>query len=119
MKPLITLTLTLVFFVGLSSCTVAKISGRGAVPFLLNQPAEQMELTEHIRVKKNSNFDYTSSFDVSEVMANKVAEKKPDAIINTTITIKRSIDNFFINLFTLGLARSRKIVVEADFMLEN
>jgi hypothetical protein len=113
-----TLLLLCIFSLSLTSCTVAKISGRGAVPFLLNQPAEQMELTEHIRVKKNSNFDWTSSFDVSELMAKKVAEKKPDAIINTTITVKTSIDNFFINLFTLGLARSRKIVVEADFMMD-
>jgi hypothetical protein len=88
-------------FVGgllMQSCTVAKISGKGAVPVLLNQPSEQMQLVEHIKIKKNSNFDYTSSFDVSELIAKKVAEKQPDAVINTTVTIKSGIDNFFINL---------------------
>ena len=102
----------------MQSCTIAKISGRGAAPVLLNQPSEQMQLVEHITIKKNSNFDYTSSFDVSEVIAKKVAEKQPDAVINTTVTIKTSVDNFFINLFTLGLAQSRKIVVDADLMKE-
>jgi hypothetical protein len=100
------------------SCTIAKISGKGAVPILLNQPSENLQLVEHITITKNSNFDYTSSFDVSELLSKKVAEKRPDAVINTTITIKSSIDNFFINLFTLGFAKSRKISIEADLMKE-
>lgn len=101
---------------GAQSCTVAKVSGKGAVPLLLNQPAEQMQLVEHVRIVKNSNFDWTSSFDVSEVIAATVAAKQPDAVINTTVTIKSGADNFFINLFTLGLANSRKVVIEADLM---
>jgi hypothetical protein len=102
----------------LESCTIAKISGKGAVPVLLNQPSESLQLVEHITIKKNSNFDYTSSFDVSELLSKKVAEKKPDAVINTTVTIKSSIDNFFLNLITLGFAKSRKISIEADLMKE-
>lgn len=100
----------------LSSCTVAKISGKGAVPLLLNQPSNQMTLIEHVKIKKNINFDYTSSFDVSEIMARVIAEKQPDAVINTTVTIKQGVDNYFINLFTLGLANSTKIIIDADMM---
>ena len=100
------------------SCTIAKISGKGAVPVLLNQPSDRMELIEHIVVSKNINFDYTSSFDVSQILAKVIAEKKPDAVINTTVTIKNSLDNSCINIFTLGLAQSRKFVVEADLMRE-
>ena len=102
----------------LESCTIAKVSGKGAVPVLLNQPSENLQLVEHITIKKNSNFDYTSSFDVSELLSKKVAEKRPDAVINTTVTIKSSIDNFFLNLITLGFAKSRKISIEADLMKE-
>jgi hypothetical protein len=102
----------------IESCTIAKISGKGAVPVLLNQPSENLQLVEHITIKKNSNFDYTSSFDVSELLSKKVAEKRPDAVINTTVTIKSSIDNFFLNLITLGFAKSRKISIEADLMKE-
>lgn len=116
-KSIFTLAL-IATIVSMNSCTIAKISGKGAVPVLLNQPSEGMELTEHVKIKKNSNFDYTSSFDVSEVLSKEVSLKKPDAVINTTITIKHGVDNFFINLFTLGLAKSRKIIVEADFMKE-
>jgi len=43
-----------VFAYGLfmQSCTIAKISGKGAVPVLLNQPSEQMQLVEHIPLKR-------------------------------------------------------------------
>jgi len=106
------------FLFMIQSCTVAKISGRGAVPIVLNQPSEKMQLVEHIVIKKNRNFDWTSSFDISEVIGKKIAEKQPDALINATISIQTSVDNFFINLVTFGLARSRKIVFEADVMRE-
>lgn len=100
----------------MQSCTIAKISGKGAVPVLLNQPSEQMQIVEHIKIKKNSNFDFSSSFDVSTILADEIAAKNPDAVINTTITIKTGVDNYFLNLITLGLAQSRKIVIEADMM---
>ena len=106
------------FLFTIQSCTVAKISGRGAVPIVLNQPSEKMQLVEHIIIKKNRNFDWTSSFYISEVIGKKIAEKQPDALINATISIQTSVDNFFINLVTFGLARSRKIVFEADVMRE-
>ncbi len=100
------------------SCTVARISGKGAVPILLNQPAEKMELVEHIKIKKNSNFDYTSSFDASQLLATEIAAKKPDAVANVTVVVKSGFDNFLINLFTLTLAQSRKVVIEADLLKE-
>jgi hypothetical protein len=102
----------------LQSCTVAKLSGKGSSPILFNQPSNKMELIEHISVSKNSNFDYTSSYDVSDILADEIAEKKPDAVINTTVTIKIDVDNYLINLFTLNLANSRKIIVDADLMKE-
>jgi hypothetical protein len=110
------LLFALLLFFTVTSCTVAKISGKGAVPVLLNQPSEQMQLIEHVSIKKNKNFDYTNSFDVSEIMARIIAEKQPDAVINTTVTIKQGVDNYFINLFTLGLANSTKIIIDADMM---
>jgi hypothetical protein len=100
----------------LNSCTLAKIGGRGAVPIILNQPYEKMKLVEHVTIKKNTFFDFSNSFDISYVIAEKVVERQPDAIINTSITIETGIDNFFFNLFTLGLANSSKIVIDADFV---
>jgi hypothetical protein len=75
-----------------------------------------MKLFEHVTVKKNTFFDFTNSYEISEVIAEKVVEKQPDAVINTSITIEQGFDNFLINLFTLGLANSKKIVVDADFV---
>ncbi len=117
MKRLSSSVLTALFAVAmLSSCTIAKIGGRGAVPISLNQPAQSMDLAEHVTLKKNCNFDWTNTYDVSEYLSKEVAAKRPDAVANTTIVIKTGIDNYFINLFTLGLAQSKKVVIEADFM---
>ena len=113
MKKIIYLIATILVF---SSCTVAKIGGKGAVPVLLNQPENQMQLIEHVTIKKNRNFDFTSSYDVSEIMSKVIAEKQPDAVINTQITLKQGIDNYFINIFTLGIANSTKIIIYADMM---
>lgn len=109
--------LTGILAVGLlSSCTIAKIGGRGAVPIMLNQPSQNMDLAEHVTIKKNCNFDWTNTYDVSEYLSKEVAAKKPDAVANTTVVIKTGIDNYFINLFTLGFAQSKKVIIEADFM---
>ncbi|NKI28461.1 hypothetical protein HCG49_18070 [Arenibacter sp. 6A1] len=102
----------------LQSCTIARISGKAAVPMLYNQPTEKVEIVEHITVKKNVNFDWTSTFEISEILADEIAEKKPDAVINTSVKVTTSVDNFFLNLITLGMAWSRKIVIEADFVKE-
>ena len=103
-----------------TSCTIAKIGGKGPVPLMLNQPTEKMKFIDHITVKKNINFDYTNSFDIAEVLNSKAGDKiraeNADVIANTSITIKSGADNFFINLVTLGLAQSRKVVVDADLM---
>ena len=116
-KPIV-LSAILIASALIQSCTIAKISGKGAVPVVMNQPSEKMELLEHVTIKKNSNFDFTNSFDVSEILSKKVAEKKPDAVINTTVILKSSIDNFFLNLVTFGFANSKKVVIDADFMKE-
>ena len=116
-SKLVTLFMSALIIGGtLQSCTIAKIGGRGAVPLVLNQPTEKMKLFEHVTVKKNTFFDFTNSYEISEVIAEKVVEKQPDAVINTSITIEQGFDNFLINLFTLGLANSKKIVVDADFV---
>jgi len=72
-SPFLLITIFCVAVITLQSCTVAKISGKGAVPVLLNQPSEQMQIVEHVKIKKNSNFDWTSSFDVSYILAKEIA----------------------------------------------
>lgn len=102
----------------LQSCTLARVSGRGAVPLLFNQPDKKMELIKHISINVNRNFDYTNAYDISEIIAKEIGDSKPDAVINVAIVIRTGVDNFFLNLITLGIAQSRKIYIEADLMKE-
>jgi hypothetical protein len=104
-------------FAGLiTGCTMAKISGRGTTPLLLNNPAERVELVEHFRVAKRITFDYTGAFDVSEVLTEVMHGKQADAVANLTVSLKSDVGDFFINLFTLGLANSRTLQVEGDLV---
>jgi len=98
----------------LSSCTIAKISGRGPVPLMLNQPNEKIGRTQHYTAQKAINFDFTNSFDVSEVLSRQRHADDADKIINIEVTIKTTAGNFFLNLITFGLANSRTVVIEYD-----
>jgi hypothetical protein len=99
-----------------SGCTIAKISGRGAMPLILNNPPAKTDVVEHFRVSKMKVFDYTAAYDVSEIIADKLAGSKADAVINLTIVIKSDVGCFFVNLFTLGLASARTIAIEGDLV---
>ena len=100
----------------LSSCTLAKISGRSPVPLLLNTPPAKLTDVEHFSVSKMRTFDYTGSFDVSEVLNEIVQNKKVDAITNLTIEIKSDVGTFFVNLVTLGIANAIRFEVSGDFV---
>ena len=100
----------------LSGCTMAKISGKGPIPLLLNNPSKKVEVIEHLKASKMITFDYTGSFDVYEIIAEKLANTKADAAINLTVTIKSDMGTFLVNLFTFGLANARTIQVEGDLV---
>jgi len=100
----------------LGGCTIAKISGRGAVPMMLNQPNEKVNTAGHYTAQKSISFDYTNAFDVSEIISRDRSLTDAEKIINVSITIKTTPGNFFINLFTLGLANSRTVVVDYDLV---
>lgn len=116
MKKINVLFVIAVVAILLSSCTVAKIGGKGAVPVLLNQPSEGMQLIEHIQIAKTIKFDHTGSYDVATILSTEIAKKKPDAVINTTITVKVTVGNYFLNMFTCGFASAKTVEIEADFM---
>jgi hypothetical protein len=99
---------------GLSGCTIAKISGRGAQPLLLNNPPKKVEVIQNIRVSKMRVFDYTGTFDVYEALSDEMIASNADAIINLSITIKSTIADFFVNLITLGLANSRTFEIQGQ-----
>jgi hypothetical protein len=105
----------LVVALGLTEgCTLAKISGRGAIPIMLNTPQQRVQLVRSVEVKKMRAFDYTSSFDVSEVLGDVIAMTDADAIINIAITVRTTPLDWLVNLITLGLANSRTMYVTGD-----
>ncbi|MGZ5245045.1 MAG: hypothetical protein ACXWDO_07940 [Bacteroidia bacterium] len=101
----------------MQSCTIAKISSKGSVPILLNQPAgDELELAEHVVAEKMIKFDYTASYDAYDVLSAEIASKKPDAVANVTITLKSTVKSYLLNTITCGFAAAKVMQVEADFM---
>ena len=97
-----------------AGCTIAKISGRGATPILLNNPDRRVEVIEHFKVSKGIYFDFTGSYDASEILGKVMQETQCDAVINVNFTIKQTFGDFWVTLFTLGLANAKHIVVTGD-----
>ena len=106
----------LILIIGLSSCTIIKISGRGPVPLVLNNLPTKVKVISHFKEDKVIAFDYTNSFDVSEVIAKKLAETKADAAINIVIKVQSDPGIFLINLLTLGFANARRFEIEGDLV---
>jgi len=105
----------LVAVLGLAQgCTLAKISGRGAIPIMFNNPPTRVQLVRSVEVKKMRAFDWTASFDVSEVLGDVIAMTDADAIINVAITVKSMPLDWIVNLLTLGLAQSRTMYIRGD-----
>ena len=103
-----------VLFMG---CTMAKISGRGPNPLILNNPTQKTQVIDHFTLSKRITFDYTSSFDVSDLVGDEMRlHPGGDAVTNLVITVRSDVGDFFINLFTLGLAASKTFQVEGDLV---
>jgi hypothetical protein len=92
-------------------CTVAKISGTSEIPLILNQPQAKIETIQKFEYSKHIAFDYTSAFDVSEVLNKVMIGSDADAIINLRITVETNFVDFLLNLFTVWLAQSKHLVV--------
>lgn len=100
----------------LSGCTLAKISGRGAVPLMMNNPPFEVDVIERVEETERIVFDQTGAIDASEVIGDKIAESDSDAMINVTLTLKSTPADFFINMLTFGLANSRTFVIEGELV---
>lgn len=107
---LITLTLTL------GACTGAKISGSGSSPIIMNQPGAQVDVVERVTESKRKVFDFTGAIDISEVVGETLVGSDADALINTQIAIKSTVPDFFINLFTLGIANAYTVEVTGELV---
>lgn len=116
LNKMVTLLVFIPSIVVLGGCTVAKISGRGSIPLMLNNPPTRVQVIEQIEETKHVVFDYTSAFDASEVLAQKLARSKADAVINISITVQTSILDFVLNLITLGIANSKTFEISGQLV---
>lgn len=115
-QPILFILIAALFGSTFGACTIAKLSGRGVVPILLNNPPAKVVVIKHIRDSKMVVFDYTGAFDASEILSKHFEETKADAIVNVTFTIKGDVGSFFLNLITLGLANARVMEIEGDLI---
>jgi len=110
------ITMSIMAAIAFGGCTIAKISGRGPVPLILNQPQARVEVIEEVRESKQVLFDYTGAFDVSEVLSQHFKKYKADAIINVSVIIQITPGDYFINLFTLGIAQAKTFEVSGQLV---
>jgi len=101
-------------FVAFSGCTIAKISGAGPRPILMNTLPARYVVVEHFSVEQSVSFDYTNSMETDTMLAQVLARTQADAIINMRISIKTTFGNFCLTGVTCGLANARTWVVEGD-----
>ena len=99
-----------------SGCTIAKISGRGSIPLMLNTPPQRVKVIEHFNVSKMIVFDYTSSFDVSAILTEKLQQSDADAITNLVISVKSDVPSFLVNVLTIFLANAKVFSAEGDLV---
>lgn len=117
---LTTIIITMLIF---QSCTLVKVSGSGPVPVYLNIGHKKVRKVVHVDKKQFRVFDYTRSFDASEVLQKEYRKKYGkeniemfDAITNVRIKVKSSLATWAVNTITLGLARCTTIEVDADIV---
>ena len=105
-------TLVVLFAVGLSGCTYARIystSGSTVALTTLQQGAgEQFTISKHVT------FDYTSAVDVQELVRSRFGAG--GTAQNVSIKIQDTVGDFFLNLVTLGFANSKHYVVTGDYV---
>ena len=109
------LLLLLTFVINLTGCTVCKIIARGNQPIILNTLPEKYTVLGHFSKEKSFYFDYTRSPDISAFIREATASyPNADAVVNVFVTVKTTLGDFFIDLFTLTFANSYTIHVEGD-----
>ena len=107
----------LVLLVSASGCTVCKIIARGNKPMILNTLPEEYTVLGHFEKQKSFYFDYTATPDISSMLRESLAAyPESDAVVNVFITVKSTLGDFFMDLFTLTFANAYTLSVEGDII---
>jgi hypothetical protein len=114
MKRVILALLLVISSVVASGCTIAKISGAGPRPLLMNNPQGKYDVIKHFVVEKSIAWDWTNSAEMDQLVAEVLSETKADAISNLRVTIKYTFNDYMCNSVTCGYANSKTWAVEGD-----
>jgi hypothetical protein len=99
----------------LAGCTTIKILARGNKPLMLNQPSQPYEVISHFSKETGIMFDYTGAPDVTKAIQDGMAgNPNADGVANIFISVKSTVTDFILNLFTLGFANAYTLQVEGD-----
>ena len=107
------------FLLTLGGCTVAKVNTKGSVPIVMNQPDQKTTVIKSFKEKERNVFDWTNSYEMTGITNKVVRATQADAVANVEFKIKYRISDYFINVLTLGLARSSTIEVTGDAVKYN
>jgi hypothetical protein len=114
-KKCIIFVVALFAMANISGCTTAKILARGNKPLLLNQPDKPYDVISHFSKETSILFDYTAAPDVTKAIQDGMSGcSDADAVANIFITVKSTVGDFILNLFTLGIANAYTLQVEGD-----
>jgi hypothetical protein len=100
--------------VSVSGCTVAKISGAGPRPLMMNTPQARFGVVEHFIVQESQSFDWTHTAELDRLVAQILARTQADAVINLRVAVKITAGNFCLNGVTCGFAQAQTFVIEGD-----
>lgn len=107
-------TLALLAAVASPGCVIAKISGAGPRPLLLNNSSGKFDVVKHFTVQNAVRFDYTNSAELDQLVADVIKETGADAVVNIRVTIKQEPGDFLCNVVTCGIANSKTWAIEGD-----
>ena len=115
LNTLLSMILVCCLVFSVTGCTIVKVLARGNQPLILNTPMEHYQVLGHFKKSKGISFDYTAAPDISGMVREGTAEyPEEQAVVNTFISVEKTVGDFFFNFFTLGIANAYTITVEGD-----
>lgn len=97
-----------------SGCTIAKISGAGPRPLVMNNLPGKFDVLKHFVVERSVTFDYTNAAEIDNLVAEVLRETNADAVVNLRVTVKYTPTDYLCNVATCGLASAKTWAIEGD-----
>jgi len=105
-----TLCFALFGIFALNGCTIARLySTSGNEVSLTDLPNQS---GESFKIEHRISFDYTSAVDIQDVLRERYGSGHK--FENVTVKLKVNVEDFFLNVFTFGIAQSKTFEISGD-----